>query len=69
MKAKALTREQRDNYIESGAQNCPHCGSEILFNGSFNCDIDYASRTVTCEECDNEWVEIFTLTNIEPLEE
>jgi len=45
--------------------NCPFCDHDVVIGHDFDaCDIQ-AWRKIECERCRKQWVETFTLTNIE----
>lgn len=47
---------------------CPFCeGSEITGHQA-EFDSDYAWRSVTCDECDAEWHDIYEIVGIEPVQ-
>ena len=53
-------------YLKSGGDFCPFCGSSNLVGG----DVDFLDggvivRDVCCENCDNEWTDLYKLTGIE----
>ena len=59
-----LTPEQKENYLKN-PNHCPKCDSENINCGSFNADCDYAWQGITCEDCQFEWDDVYTLTSID----
>jgi hypothetical protein len=53
-------------YIRTGGTKCPFCGADgdQLDSGSFETDCNYSSREVTCDACDEEWTELYTMTGV-----
>ena len=61
----ALTRVMKEKYMNKAGNVCPYCGStNIEASIESNFDGLGASRDVTCIDCDKEWVDIYTLTEI-----
>ena len=60
----SLTREQIDEYISSGGIKCPVCGDWDITGGSVQIDAGVAWQDVSCSNCDYEWTDIYTLTDI-----
>ena len=60
-----LTGKQKQDYIESGGNRCPHCGSDNIEGGSFNTDSSKAWQGVWCVNCHEEWVDVYTLSDVE----
>lgn len=58
-----LTEEQVKKYVEGGGAVCPYCGSHDVSGGSINIEGAGAYQEITCQACDEEWVDCYTLTN------
>ena len=64
MEKKQLTEQEVKEYIEY-PNTCPFCKSENLDADPIDVyETNTASRNVSCEDCGEEWVEEFTMTNI-----
>jgi hypothetical protein len=59
-----LTEEQRANYLATGAITCPFCGSPHIEGGSVDVDAGGASQEIGCSECNEEWIDVYTLTDV-----
>lgn len=61
-----LTAEQKQKYLDCGGNHCPYCeSSNIEGLTTIETDSNYASQTIMCLECNQEWDDIYTLTDIE----
>jgi predicted Zn-ribbon and HTH transcriptional regulator len=65
-----LTKEQKEMYLTRRGVKCPVCGSEVV-EGGLDIDLDGSElrQGARCRECDSEWVDVYTLTGIEDVEE
>ena len=55
-----------EEYIKSGGRQCPVCLSdEIGYTGASDLTGDRSYEKVACDDCESEWVEVFTLSAIE----
>ena len=63
----ALTKEQVDKYLKNGGIRCPKCGSDELQCSSMNYDAGVAWQDVTCEGCELEFRDLYTLTGVEEI--
>ena len=62
---KKLTPEQKEKYLKN-PNRCPKCDSENgISGGSWNSDGWIAWQTITCDDCNFEWYDIYTLTDTE----
>jgi len=64
-----LTDAQKRAYLDASGLICPYCGSENIhalevLDGDYN----QAWRRVACSECDEEWRDIYTLTDVEEVD-
>lgn len=60
-----LTDEQKAAYIEYGFSKCPYCGSYEVSSGHFEVDGASAWQPVHCDNCEKDWRDVYTLTEIE----
>jgi hypothetical protein len=65
----ALTPEMVRNYISSQGSDCPFCRSSEIKAGKAEADGDSAWSPVTCDECGQEWRDVFFLGAIDTLDE
>lgn len=58
------------HYVLTGGVSCPYCNNNNIETvpGSQDSDDDWVTRKVWCPDCRHGWAEIFTLTDIEPVE-
>lgn len=61
---KVLTKEQKQKYLESGGAKCPHCDSTDIDGGSMQTDSNIAWQNISCNDCEEVWTDIYTLTEI-----
>ena len=54
-------------YIERGGNNCPKCESDDIEGGIVQVDSNTAYQDVSCNECETEWRDFYTLTSHEIL--
>lgn len=59
-----MTPEQKEKYLRNPGA-CPHCGSNDLEGESINLDDNIAWQTVGCTKCNQQWNDIYTLTDVE----
>lgn len=69
----SLTNKQKKSYIEEKGTSCPFCGcGEISadLTDAFSGGPHEVISTVTCdnEECGKQWVETYTLTDIQEVD-
>ena len=64
-----MTEDQIKAYVRHGGMRCPHCESPNLTGGSLEDAGEPGVRgDAECNTCGKKWVEIFTLTGVEPRE-
>lgn len=61
-----ITRQQRHTYVKEGGNACPHCGSRSMTSEIVQYDrlSGVIDVEVECMKCKNQWIDIFTLSNI-----
>ena len=64
----SFTKEQKQKYLEN-PEVCPFCGKEYLTGRHFNGSYNQAWREIECDSCGKEWMELFTMTDIEEQED
>jgi|ERR1039458_7146311 hypothetical protein len=60
-----LTNEQKKQYLANEGVVCPFCQSDDVVSGSVETDSGYATQDITCNVCDEEWTDVYTLTGVE----
>lgn len=60
-----LTATQRAMRYLNDPGHCPWCGHEGISGGQVNIDHDSCSQKVSCNSCDREWWDLYTLTGVE----
>jgi transcription elongation factor Elf1 len=64
----ALTAKQRAMYL-SNPYHCPYCGTEQIEGGNIDIDNCQAWQEIHCLECSKEWIDVYSLTDVEEKEE
>ena len=62
-----LTDEQRLHYVVGKWSHCPKCGSEQIQGDSIEIDGNSTWQRVGCLDCDAEWVDTYTLSDVQTL--
>ena len=53
-------------YLAAEGSFCPYCKSpDITGVGTFEADSNWVSLTIECEDCQKQWDDIYTLSNVE----
>lgn len=54
-------------YVENGGTSCPYCGSQdITTFGPIEAEGGCAWQDITCNNCNNDWVDNYSLTGYTP---
>ncbi len=64
-----VTDARELKYLEGGGVECPYCGHTALSGGYVEVEGGEASQKVSCNECNREWYDVYTLTGIESIGE
>ena len=67
MNNEQFTDKEQTDYLNKGARYCPHCGSCDVEASQFEADGLCAWSDVTCNDCETEWRDLYTLTAIDKL--
>lgn len=59
----SLAEEKKKEYIKNPYW-CPYCGSDQIEGDKIQSDYNLAWMNVTCLDCEKEWEETYTLTEI-----
>ena len=59
-----LTDEQKKAYLKNSGK-CPYCKSEDISGGFVQVDGDTAWQELTCNDCDEQWNDVYTLSDVE----
>jgi len=62
-----MTEEQKAKYLEGGGVHCPYCGSDNIVPGKMQDEEDRVEARTSCVDCGKEWLDIFRLTDVEPI--
>jgi len=62
---KDFTYAQKHDYIRKGGTVCPICRSDQLEGSCFDADAGTAYQRINCLECNLEFNDCYTLTDIE----
>ena len=63
-----LTDEMKIDYLKSGGDYCPFCGSQRITSDQLQINGEIGYRNTTCQNCDAQFVDTFTLTGVEVAE-
>lgn len=64
MKYMKLTPEQKKAYLQDSSK-CPYCGAEGVEGGEVQDEGDQHFQNITCSACNREWVDIYTLSDVD----
>ena len=59
-----LTVNQQKEYLQNKGVRCPHCNSDILEGCPVDVDGGTATQQVACVDCNKNWIDLYTLTEI-----
>jgi len=62
-----LTPEQKKAYLADSSK-CPYCGAVGVEGGEVDCQGDNHYQNIVCTTCGKEWVDIYTLTDVDDAE-
>ena len=64
-----MNYKQKDYYIRHKGVRCPFChGNNLSCNSIFG-DGEEATQDIKCLECGKVWTDIYTLTDVEEIQE
>ncbi len=63
---KKLTEAKKIAYLKN-PDLCPHCKSYNISAGDMEYGTTSAFRDVQCNECDEKWEEVFTLSSVQAI--
>jgi hypothetical protein len=64
--AEDFTEKQKQAYLDNGGNKCPKCKCEGGMNcGVIETDGTQAWRNITCEDCGEEFTDIYKLVDVE----
>jgi len=66
-----MDQEQKQAYLKSEGSKCPFCKSENIWGGITHSAkyYDGYEQEVQCNECGKAWKDIYTLTDVEEIED
>lgn len=60
-----LSKEQKKKYLVN-PNHCPFCNSDNISSGELSeNDGNTATAIITCYDCDEEWTDVYTLTDVQ----
>ena len=62
--SKNLTQEQKERYLKA-SHRCPHCKSEDIEGDTVEVNEGEATQRVICCNCNQDWTDIYTLTDVQ----
>ena len=60
-----ITPEQKEKYLKYRGVRCLHCGDKDIESGNYDAEADFIRVSVYCNNCNQRWVDIYTLTDVE----
>ena len=63
----ALSKEQKEKYIDDEGRHCPFCESKTISCGEPTVEVTTIFQNVVCYTCKKEWTDGFTITNVEEM--
>ena len=64
-----MTSEDKTQYVKDRGLFCPFCRSKELQAGNTELNEDQCEVEVSCDFCEKEWTEIYTLTDVKVTED
>ena len=64
-----LTQEQKAKYFANHANLCPFCESADISADSIDVEARECWQRVICNECGEEWQDVYTLSSVETQDE
>lgn len=58
-----------EEYVEAGGLQCPYCRSDDIEGQRFDGEGRSAWSEIQCRTCGERWLDIYTLTHFEKLED
>lgn len=63
-----MTKKQKEAYLKN-PEKCPYCGSTVISADPMEVDEKHAWREVECSNCQETWNDVYTLTDVEDVED
>jgi len=63
-----LTQKQREQYMATAGVRCPYCESDQVVGDSFDVEVGEVRQDVSCNNCEETWVAIYSLVRVEEIE-
>lgn len=64
-----LTESQRNDYLTNDSGRCPFCKSDNIQGHAIDICGKEAIQPVTCSDCGHLWNDIYSLTDVEDLDD
>ena len=65
----ATAMQRKDKFWQADGQACPYCGSEDIYAYGLKSEDMGPQQSVTCEACNKDWTENYTLCDVELYDE
>jgi transposase-like protein len=62
-----ISNEARQSYLESDGCHCPYCNSDNIDSGLVHLGRDRYETTVSCNDCDKSWKDIYDIVDVEEI--
>jgi hypothetical protein len=69
MSRQPLSRREAEEYLDSGGDRCPVCGSDHYEAGCVEIDGSRAWQRIVCDKCAATWDDIYVLSAVELVED
>jgi transposase-like protein len=60
-----MDEKQKADYLKS-SNHCPYCNLDHIVGQEFS--TDSFTQTIECLDCGRQWLDVYTLTDVEPIE-
>ena len=60
-----FTAAQKQAYLDNSGNHCPKCNGSDLHCANLETDGTQAWRNITCEDCNEEFTDIYKLVDVE----
>jgi transposase-like protein len=61
-----MDEKQKADYLKS-PNRCPYCKSDKIVGQEFK--TESFMQTIECPDCGKQWTDVYTLTDVEPIED
>lgn len=64
----SLTKKQIKQHVSTGGTSCPYCNLDNINMYDQDIPSNQIIGKVSCDDCGKQWLDIYTLTSIEEVE-